>query len=101
MAAIWRSPTRSRPRDVAVAQVIVQRGLYVRPASHQCSAVYLDRILLIPTVSLTTFVDFVAATGTTRITRVRSAKTYYEQGYAPERDFYKPLRDRIEAAPAG
>jgi hypothetical protein len=49
------------------------------------------------TVTLTTFVDFVAATGTTRITRIRNAKTYYEQGYAPERDFYKPLRDRIEA----
>src|ERR1700755_1981682 len=49
-----------------------------------------------PTVSLTTFVDFVAASGTTRITRVRNAKTFYAQGYAPERDFYKPLRDRIE-----
>lgn len=49
-----------------------------------------------PTVTLTTFVDFVAATGTTRITRIRNAKSYYEQGYAPERDFYKPLRDRIE-----
>jgi hypothetical protein len=50
-----------------------------------------------PAVSLTTFVDFVAATGTARITKVRDAKRYYEQGYAPERDFYKPLRDRIEA----
>lgn len=50
-----------------------------------------------PTVTLTTFVDFVAATGTARITRVRAAKQYYAQGYAPERDFYKPLRDRIEA----
>ena len=49
-----------------------------------------------PTVTLTTFVDFIAATGTARITRVRAAKAYYEQGYAPERDFYKQLRDRIE-----
>jgi len=51
----------------------------------------------LPTVSLTTFMDFVAATGTARLTRVRQAKKYYEQGYSPQRDFYKPLRDRIEA----
>src|SRR5258705_5513385 len=50
-----------------------------------------------PTVTLTTFVDFVAATGTARITKTRAAKAFYEQGYAPERDFYKPLRDRIES----
>lgn len=49
-----------------------------------------------PAVSLTTFVDFVAASGTTRITRIRNAKSFYEEGYAPERDFYKPLRDRIQ-----
>jgi hypothetical protein len=46
-------------------------------------------------VSLTTFTDFVAATGTARLTKVRQAKRYYEAGYAPERDYYKPLRDRI------
>lgn len=46
-------------------------------------------------VSLTTFVDFAAATGTSRLTKVREAKRFYEQGYAPERDYYKPLRDRI------
>lgn len=46
-------------------------------------------------VSLTTFIDFVAATGTSRLTKVRQAKRFYEQGYAPERDYYKPLRDRI------
>ncbi len=49
-----------------------------------------------PTVSLTTFVDFVAATGTSRITKVRDAKNSYDQGYAPERDFYKLFRDRAE-----
>jgi hypothetical protein len=49
-----------------------------------------------PTITLTTFVDFVGATGTARLTRVRNAKRFYEEEYAPERDFYKPLRDRIE-----
>jgi len=46
-------------------------------------------------ISLTTFIDFAAATGTSRLTKVREAKRFYEQGYAPERDYYKPLRDRI------
>ena len=46
-------------------------------------------------VSLTTFTDFVAATGTARLTKVREAKRFYTAGYAPERDYYKPLRDRI------
>jgi hypothetical protein len=50
----------------------------------------------IPNVTLTTFVDFVSAAGTARITKARAAKAYYEQGYSPQRDFYKPLRDRIE-----
>lgn len=49
-----------------------------------------------PTITLTTFVDFVGATGTARIPKVRDAKRFYEQGYAPERDFYKPLRESIE-----
>jgi len=49
-----------------------------------------------PNITLTTFADFVSATGTARITKTRAAKTYYEGGYAPERDFYKLLRDRIE-----
>lgn len=50
-----------------------------------------------PNVTLTTFVDFVSATGTARVTRVRNAKIFYAQDYAPERDFYKQLRERIEA----
>jgi hypothetical protein len=50
-----------------------------------------------PDITLTTFVDFVSATGTARLTKVRQAKKFYEEGYAPARDFYKPLRDRIEA----
>jgi hypothetical protein len=44
-----------------------------------------------PSVTLTAFVDFVAASGTTRITKARNAKAFYEQGYAPERDFYKSV----------
>jgi hypothetical protein len=47
------------------------------------------------TISLTTFTDFVAATGTARLTKVRNAKRFYEAGYAPQRDYYKPLKDRI------
>jgi hypothetical protein len=50
-----------------------------------------------PHVTFTTFVDFVSATGTTRITRVRDAKQYYAMGYSPMRDFYKPFRDRLES----
>ena len=46
-------------------------------------------------VTLTTFTDFATATGTARLTKVRNAKRFYDAGYAPERDFYKPLRDRI------
>jgi hypothetical protein len=45
---------------------------------------------------MTTFVDFVAATGTARLTRVRDAKRFYEAEYGPERDFYKAFRDRAE-----
>lgn len=46
-------------------------------------------------VSLTTFIDYAAATGTSRLSKVREAKRFYQQGYSPERDYYKPLRDRI------
>jgi hypothetical protein len=52
----------------------------------------------VPQISLTTFVDFVSATATTRLTKVRAAKSYYEAGYGPERDFYGPLRKRIVEA---
>ncbi len=44
-----------------------------------------------------TFVDFVAATGTARLTKIREAKRFYDEGYAPARDFYKPFRDRVQA----
>lgn len=48
-----------------------------------------------PQISLTTFVDYVAATGTTRLSKVKAAKKQYDQPYGPERDFYGPLRKRI------
>ena len=47
------------------------------------------------TVTLTTFMDFVVASGTRKITCVRRAKMQYEQGYDPRTDFYKPLREGI------
>lgn len=46
-------------------------------------------------VSLTTFVDFVVSSGTTRITQVRKAKREYVRGYHPQYDFYKMIRERI------
>lgn len=49
-----------------------------------------------PKVSLTTFVDFATAAGSTRLTRVRRAKSEYGQDYAPQKDFYKGLREAIE-----
>lgn len=54
-----------------------------------------------PAVSLTTFIDFVSATGTARLTRVRTAKAQYSQDWDPARDFYKLLRDRIHKCAAG
>jgi hypothetical protein len=49
-----------------------------------------------PNVTLTTFVDFVAATGPPRVTKVRNAKELYGQDYEPAHDFYKQLREGIE-----
>jgi hypothetical protein len=49
-----------------------------------------------PNITLTTFLDFVAATGTARVRRVRNAKEIYGQAYEPAHDFYKQLRERIE-----
>ena len=43
-------------------------------------------------VTLTTFLDFVSATGPARITVVRKARQDYERGYAPARDYYRQLR---------
>lgn len=48
-----------------------------------------------PIISLTTFIDFVVATGTARITRVRKAKEQYHQGYSPAFDFYRGVRNGI------
>ncbi len=44
---------------------------------------------------MTTFVDFVQAGGTARISSVRKAKEMYETPYQPPFDFYKQLRERI------
>jgi len=44
---------------------------------------------------MTTFVDFVIARGTARITRVRKAKEQYGEDYSPARDFYKRIREAI------
>lgn len=46
-------------------------------------------------ISLTTFLDYIAATGTTRLRRVVEAKRHYGQSYNPATDFYGPLRKRI------
>ncbi len=49
-----------------------------------------------PTVSLTTFLDFTAASGSARVTQLRQAKKRYGQDYAPAKDYYKSLREAIE-----
>ena len=46
-------------------------------------------------ISMTTFVDFVLASGTSRLTIVRNAKATYQIRYDPARDFYRPLREAI------
>lgn len=46
-------------------------------------------------ISLTTFVDFSAATGAARLTSVRKAKAQYAEDYEPAHDFYKGLREAI------
>lgn len=46
-------------------------------------------------VTLTTFMDYVVASGTRKITLVKNAKTQYKRGYDPRTDFYKPLREGI------
>ncbi len=48
-----------------------------------------------PEISLTTFVDFVIASGTPRITAVRKAKDLYDQDYNPAFDYWKNLRETI------
>ena len=48
-----------------------------------------------PSVSLTTFVDFVLASGTPKITCIKRAKELYEEEYQPKFDFWLPLRNAI------
>jgi hypothetical protein len=48
-----------------------------------------------PQVGMTTFLDYIAATGTTRLRKVRDAKDFYTGEYNPATDFYGPLRKRI------
>ena len=44
-------------------------------------------------ISLTEFVDFVAKSGTPKLTVVRTVKDRHAVGYDPKTDFDKPLRD--------
>ena len=46
-------------------------------------------------ISMTTFVDFVLASGTPRLSVVRKAKAQYEGKYNPGTDFYRDLREAI------
>lgn len=46
-------------------------------------------------VSMTTFVDFVTASGTSRITKVAAARRSYEQPFTPAREYWLPLRQAI------
>jgi hypothetical protein len=48
-------------------------------------------------ISMTTFLDYVAASGTTRLRRVLEARQQYAREYNPATDFYGPLRKRIVA----
>jgi hypothetical protein len=46
-------------------------------------------------ISLTTFIDFVFASGTPKITCVRKAKEQYGEPYEPQKDFWRVLRNGI------
>ena len=48
-----------------------------------------------PEISMTTFIDFVVASGTTKLTVVRRAKEQYQRGYSQSADFYRPVREAI------
>ncbi|MCL4455488.1 MAG: hypothetical protein M1157_07625 [Deinococcus sp.] len=48
-----------------------------------------------PEVKLTTFVDFVIASGTPRITCIRKAKRLYSQDYKPAFDYWRLLRNQL------
>lgn len=46
-------------------------------------------------ISLTTFVDYLIATGSPRISVIRRAKDMYSRDYNPAFDFWRPLRQAI------
>ncbi len=48
-------------------------------------------------ITLTEFVDFVSKAGTPKLTVVRQVKKRHAEGYDPQTDFYKNLRDGIVA----
>lgn len=49
-------------------------------------------------ISMTSFVDFVSATGPSRLTVARNIKRSYEKGYDPRTDYWRPLRKAIAAS---
>src|SRR6266545_5696115 len=48
-------------------------------------------------ITSTTYIDFLLATGTTRVRVVRDARRHYENGYAQGSDYYRPVREGIIA----
>lgn len=48
-----------------------------------------------PEISLTSFVDFVSKSGRSKLTVLRKTKKQIEDGYGPEKDFYKRLREAL------
>jgi hypothetical protein len=48
-------------------------------------------------VTSTTYIDFLLATGLTRVRKVRDARRQYEEGYTQGSDFYRPMREGIVA----
>lgn len=50
-----------------------------------------------PEISLTRFVDFVSKSGTPKLTVVRTTRKQIDEGYGPEKDFYKGVREAIIA----
>jgi len=46
-------------------------------------------------ITLTQFVDFVLKSGSPKLTVVRHVKKQHGEGYSPQTDFYKPIRDAL------
>jgi hypothetical protein len=51
----------------------------------------------LPTIGLTTFVDFISSTGLPRVRAVESARRADNQEYDPRKDFYRRLRDATKS----